>query len=92
MLTPPTQYNKLSIIMTSKPMQTSKDNQNLDMPALTIDGLIEAQVAFMQQWLRTQAEPLSMEAWQWFAAHRPGSVRSARGAAGWVPDRAERDP
>ena len=68
MLTPPTQYNKLSIIMTSKPMQTSKDNQNLDMPALTIDGLIEAQVAFMQQWLRMQAEPLSMQAWQWFAA------------------------
>ena len=68
MLTPTTQYNKLSIIMTSKPMQTSKDNQNLDMPALTIDGLIEAQVAFMQQWLRTQAEPLSMQAWQWFAA------------------------
>ncbi|MBR5494894.1 MAG: hypothetical protein IKV71_04565, partial [Psychrobacter sp.] len=54
--------------MTSKPMQTSKDNQNLDMPALTIDGLIEAQVAFMQQWLRMQAEPLSMQAWQWFAA------------------------
>lgn len=68
MLTPTTQYNKLSITMTSKPMQTSKDSQNLDTPALTIDGLIDAQVAFMQQWLRTQAEPLSIEAWQWFAA------------------------
>ena len=68
MLTPTTQYNKLSITMTSKPMQTSKDSQHLDMPALTIDSLIEAQVAFMQQWLRTQAEPLSIEAWQWFAA------------------------
>ncbi len=68
MLTPTTQYNKLSITMTSKPMQTSKDSQNLDTPALTIDSLVDAQVAFMQQWLRTQAEPLSIEAWQWFAA------------------------
>lgn len=81
-----TQYNKLSITMTSKPMQTSKDSQN-QMPqvdtehnadaknrstanvsgtSLTIDGLIDAQVEFMQQWLYQQAEPLSLEAWLWF--------------------------
>ena len=75
MLTSTTQYNKLSITMTSKPMKTSKDiqnpNQNLaqksDTPMLTLNSLIEAQVAFMQQWLRSQAEPLSMQAWQWFS-------------------------
>ena len=75
MLTSTTQYNKLSITMTSKPMQTSKDtqnpNQNLaqksDTPMLTLNSLIEAQVAFMQQWLRSQAEPLSRQAWQWFS-------------------------
>ncbi|MDN5801709.1 hypothetical protein ACT3TI_08910 [Psychrobacter sp. AOP22-C1-22] len=84
MLTTTPQYNKLSITMTSKPMQTSKDSQNLnDQSAapqsdtsasspsskssnLTIDSLIDAQVAFMQQWLRSQAEPLSIEAWHWF--------------------------
>ena len=84
MLTTTPQYNKLSITMTSKPMQTSKDNENLNNQTaaphaatsasdagatssnLTIGRLIEAQVAFMQQWLRSQAEPLSMEAWQWF--------------------------
>ena len=58
--------------MTSKPMQTSKDIQNppqkSDMPMLTIDGLIDAQVTFMQHWLRKQAEPLSIEAWQWLGA------------------------
>ena len=58
--------------MTSKPMQTSKDiqtpAQKSDMPMLTINSLIDAQVTFMQQWLRKQAEPLSMEAWQWFSA------------------------
>ncbi|MBI0427502.1 hypothetical protein IP485_12835 [Psychrobacter sp. NG27] len=32
----------------------------------TIDSLIDAQVGFMQQWLHEQAEPLAMEAWQWF--------------------------
>src|SRR5690606_42028648 len=70
MLTTTTQYNKLSITMTSKPMQTLKDIQNpaqkTDTPMLTLDSLIEAQVAFMQQWLCTQAQPLSMQAWQWF--------------------------
>ncbi|WP_352336955.1 hypothetical protein [Psychrobacter sp. 16-MNA-CIBAN-0192] len=35
---------------------------------LTIDGLVEAQVRFMQQWLRSQAEPLVMDAWQWLGA------------------------
>ncbi|TXD96385.1 hypothetical protein ES754_09540 [Psychrobacter frigidicola] len=58
-------------------MQTSKDIQNLDNQSdtvgtktatLTIDSLIEAQVAFMQQWLRTQAEPLAMGAWHWLGA------------------------
>ena len=34
----------------------------------TIDSLIDAQVGFMQQWLHEQAEPLAMEAWQWFGA------------------------
>ena len=87
MLTTNTQYNKLSITMTSKPMQTSKDSLNqtpqvdteytvdtenshsqasLSSTSLTIDSLIDAQVDFMQQWLRKQAEPLSIEAWQWF--------------------------
>ena len=68
MLTTTTQYNKLSITMTSKPMQTSKDIQNLNTPMLTIDSLVDAQVTFMQQWLRKQVEPLSMEAWQWLGA------------------------
>ncbi|AAZ19678.1 hypothetical protein Psyc_1830 [Psychrobacter arcticus 273-4] len=54
--------------MTSKLMQTPKDIQNLDTPMLTIDSLIEAQVTFVQHWLRKQAEPLSMEAWQWLGA------------------------
>ena len=67
MLTTTTQYNKLSITMTSKPMQTSKDIQKSDTPMLNLNSLIEAQVAFMQQWLRSQAEPLSMQAWQWFS-------------------------
>ncbi|WP_227500329.1 hypothetical protein [Psychrobacter arcticus] len=49
-------------------MQTPKDIQNLDTPMLTIDSLIEAQVTFVQHWLRKQAEPLSMEAWQWLGA------------------------
>lgn len=82
MLTTTTQYNKLSITMTSKPMQTSKDSQNLNVQSasstnLTLDSLIEAQVAFMQQWLHSQAQPLSMQAWQWFG-ERPLSkyVRS----------------
>ena len=67
MLTTTTQYNKLSITMTSKPMQTSKDIQNLNTPMLTIDSLVDAQVTFMQQWLRKQAEPFSIEAWQWLS-------------------------
>ena len=71
MLTTTTQYNKLSITMTSKPTQTSKDSQNLDTQSatstnLTLDSLIEAQVAFMQQWLHAQAQPLTTQAWQWF--------------------------
>ncbi|HSP85035.1 MAG TPA: hypothetical protein VLN09_04715 [Psychrobacter sp.] len=49
-------------------MQTSKDIQNPNTLVLTIDGLIDAQVTFMQHWLRKQAEPLSMEAWQWLGA------------------------
>jgi len=87
MLPTNTQYNKLSITMTSKPMQTSKDSQNQTPQAgtehkadiensqsqasvagssLTINSLIDAQVDFMRQWLRQQAEPLAIEAWQWF--------------------------
>ena len=71
MLTLTPQYNKLSITMTSKPTQTSKDSQNLDTQSatstnLTLDSLIEAQVAFMQQWLHAQAQPLTTQAWQWF--------------------------
>ena len=71
MLTLTPQYNKLSITMTSKPTQTSKDSQNLDTQSatstnLTLNSLIEAQVAFMQQWLHAQAQPLTTQAWQWF--------------------------
>ncbi|WP_299186898.1 hypothetical protein [uncultured Psychrobacter sp.] len=74
--------------MTSKPMQTSKDNSilktqtatshmqvtdtqphdNVSDTSLTIERLIEAQVAFTQQWLQQQAEPLALEAWQWLGA------------------------
>ncbi len=61
MLNTPLYYTKLSIIM------TSKDTQNLMTPAtLTVDNLVDAQVTFIQQWLRTRAEPLAMEAWHWF--------------------------
>ena len=35
---------------------------------LTANSLIDAQITFMQQWLRKQAEPLSIEAWQWLGA------------------------
>lgn len=62
--------------MTSKPMQTEKHTQNLaiqstdaasnqNQASITIDRLIDAQVAFVQQWLRDQAQPLTIEAWQW---------------------------
>ena len=65
--------------MTSKPMQMSQEQQNkmpnadansadaswLNAP-LTIERLIDAQVEFMQQWLHKHAEPLAIEAWQWF--------------------------
>ena len=51
--------------MTSKPMSQSKDMQKID---LTVDTLIDAQIIFMQNWLRTQAEPLIMDAWQWLGA------------------------
>ena len=96
MLTTTYQYNKLSITMTSKPMQPTKDIQKSDtcttsavdnsestknsapkgnsvangtpLTDLTINGLVEAQVSFMQQWLRSQAEPLVMDAWQWLSA------------------------
>ena len=30
-----------------------------------LDGLIEAQVSFMQHWLREQAQSLTVQAWQW---------------------------
>ncbi|WP_435979175.1 hypothetical protein [Psychrobacter sp. DM4] len=33
-----------------------------------IDGLIQAQVTFMREWLRGQAEPLALEAWHWLGA------------------------
>lgn len=50
-------------------MQTSKETQNSEPAPLnapsTTDGLIDAQVVFIQQWLRQQAEPLANEAWQW---------------------------
>ena len=96
MLTTTYQYNKLSITMTSKPMQPSKDIQKYDthtasadidsevskntagknksvagsapLTDLTVNGLVEAQVSFIQQWLRNQAEPLIMDAWQWLGA------------------------
>jgi hypothetical protein len=55
-------------------MQTTKDTKNADLHTdaiidgntnVIINSLIEAQVTFMQQWLRQQAEPLTMEAWLW---------------------------
>ena len=59
--------------MTLKPMQTLPDSQNdttntSPTSRLTVDSLIDAQIDFMQQWLHQQAEPLAMEAWQWFGA------------------------
>lgn len=35
-------------------------------PITCVADLIEAQIAFTQQWLSKQAEPLAHEAWQWF--------------------------
>ena len=49
--------NSSADVSVSKPHSTSR---------LTIDSLIDAQVDFIQQWLHQQAEPLAMEAWQWF--------------------------
>ncbi|MGP4951313.1 hypothetical protein ACTXGO_03935 [Psychrobacter sp. T6-1] len=46
------------------PSSTTNDLANL----ASIDGLIQAQVTFMQEWLRGQAEPLALEAWHWLAA------------------------
>lgn len=78
MLTTTYQYNKLSITMTSKPMSQPKDIQNTDthvkqennsatapLPELTVNGLIDAQITFIQNWLRSQTEPLIKDAWQW---------------------------
>ncbi|WP_201616266.1 hypothetical protein [Psychrobacter urativorans] len=66
-------------------MQISKDTQSPDTqsdtvdnkaPASTVDSLIEAQVAFMQQWLRQQAQPLAMDAWQWLGEQPIGNYVS----------------
>ncbi len=62
MLITHSQYNKLSITM------TSKDTQDPMNTTLTIDSLVDAQVDFVQQWLLTHAEPLAMEAWYWIGA------------------------
>lgn len=58
--------------MTLKDTQsmTAKNSHN-PMPTTSstisnTENLIEAQVTFMQQWLRQQANPLAMQAWQWF--------------------------
>ncbi|MGE6245314.1 hypothetical protein ACQKCF_04850 [Psychrobacter proteolyticus] len=54
--------------------ETKNDNADTNLSKepsasrLTVDSLIDAQVNFMQQWLHNQAEPLAMEAWQWFGA------------------------
>ncbi|MEZ7503195.1 hypothetical protein QO189_12015 [Psychrobacter sp. Arc29] len=54
--------------------ETNSDNADTNLSKapltsrLTINSLIDAQVDFMQQWLHKQAEPLAMEAWQWFGA------------------------
>lgn len=66
-------------MQTSKNTTPLKDTQNsvanadtainsTTAASLTADGLIEAQVTFMQQWLRQQAQPLADEAWQWLGA------------------------
>ena len=47
-------------------MPIKKDTQDPEM--LTINRLIDAQVAFMQQWLHNHAEALTMDAWHWFSA------------------------
>ena len=60
-LTPNTDDSSLSNANALNETSASKDR-------LTINGLIDAQVDFIQQWLRQQAEPLSMDAWHWFGA------------------------
>ncbi len=50
---------------TSSQISDSAASAPLSAAVLTTHGLIDAQVAFMQQWLRQQAEPLANEAWQW---------------------------
>lgn len=53
--------------MNSKPTQNPKDNANDAAMTGAIENLIDAQVIFIQQWLREQAQSLTMQAWQWFA-------------------------
>lgn len=43
----------------------SQSNTSAGAP-LSLDSIIEAQVGFMQQWLRAQADTLSVQACQWF--------------------------
>ena len=56
--------------LTDQPIVTDTSSPTTaSLPTLTgIDALIEAQVTFMQEWLRTRSEALSLEAWQWLGA------------------------
>ncbi|MEN6669382.1 hypothetical protein AAJP47_03300 [Psychrobacter sp. B38] len=51
---------------TNASQSNASQKDTTESSALTIESLIDAQVAFMQQWLYKQSEPLSREAWQWF--------------------------
>ncbi len=46
---------------------TNNGGSSADLSAtnVSVDYLIEAQITFMQQWLRQQSEPLVIEAWHW---------------------------
>lgn len=44
---------------------------------LSTARLVDAHLLFIQQWLRTQAEPLALEAWQWLSAQPLSNYVSA---------------
>ena len=45
--------------------QNLASKHSIATPIANLDSLIEAQVSFVQQWLRGQAQALTMQAWQW---------------------------
>lgn len=53
--------------MTIKPTQSVNYNDD-SLPIIkSLDELIEAQTLFIQHWLRSQAQPLTLQAWHWFS-------------------------